>query len=89
MADGKVHDKRLSAMMIELANQMVDPSDTSPGSETLSRAVMNMFCALSTMSFMHEHIDPVIILGSLELAKSHILHSYHEAMTIDKMNNGE
>lgn len=86
--NSKEHDIRMSNILSGLAAQMVDPEDTSPGSHDLSTAVSNTLSALVTLMQKYERIDPIIILGSLEVAKAMLLHSLHEAITLDRLENG-
>lgn len=85
----KHHDIRLAKVMAELAKQMVDPLDKTPGSPDICIAVQNMFSALATMIYRYERVDPSIVLGGMEIAKANILHDLHECITLQRLKDGE
>jgi len=84
----KKHDTIMALLLGELIKQMLDPKDDEPPSENLERSFLNVVCAISAMAYELAKVDPVAIVGALDIAKSQILHSYYELMTQQKMERG-
>ncbi|MEK0325280.1 MAG: hypothetical protein QQN63_06210 [Nitrosopumilus sp.] len=75
------HDKVIVTMMQELLKQMSADQDDSPGSGSMSEAMLNVFACQATMLYKYYQANPIEIVGALEVAKANILHSYYESLT--------
>ncbi len=89
MSVDKQYDIVLADLLAELARQMVDPEDTSPGSPTMIVAVQNTLSAVVTLIYRYTDSEPSTVLGALEIAKASVLHDLHECITQQRLEDGE
>lgn len=78
-----MHRVEMAALLASYAKVILEVTDYRDTGELVSTTLSTLVEAL-----MEKGVDPLILLGSLDIARANILHTYHEARTKTKMNRG-
>ncbi|MEK0325327.1 MAG: hypothetical protein QQN63_06445 [Nitrosopumilus sp.] len=73
----------MASMLAAYAKVLLEVDEYRDSGELISTTLSTLVEAM-----MEKGVDPLILLGSLDIARANILHSYYEIRTKHKMGRG-